>query len=90
MSGIKGISGRKKGVPNRITTAVREMLSDYIHGELIWINENLHTLDVNQRLTLFTRVLPFVIPRNDETETPATQPPPTIIFTNDEKQKKLS
>jgi hypothetical protein len=89
MSGIKGISGRKKGVPNKVTTAVRQMLSDYIHGELTWINENLHTLDVNQRLTLFTRVLPFVIPRNDETETPAAkQSPPTIIFTKELKKIK--
>jgi hypothetical protein len=89
MSGIKGVSGRKKGVPNRITTAVREMLSDYIQGELTWINENLHTLDTNQRLTLFTRVLPFVLPRNDETETPTTkQSPPTIIFTKELKKIK--
>jgi len=88
MSGTKGVSGRKKGTPNRVTTAVREMLSDYIQGELIWINENLHTLDTNQRLTLFTRVLPFVIPRNDEQETPATQPPPTIIFTKELKKLK--
>jgi hypothetical protein len=88
MSGIKGISGRKKGVPNKVTTAVREMLSDYIQGELVWINENLHTLDVNQRLTLFTRVLPFVLPRNDETETPVKQSPPTIIFTKELKKIK--
>jgi hypothetical protein len=89
MSGIKGISGRKKGVPNKVTTAVREMLSDYIQGELIWINENLHTLDTNQRLTLFTRVLPFVLPRNDETEPPtAKQSPPTIIFTKELKKIK--
>ena len=89
MSGIKGISGRKKGVPNKITTVVREMLSDYIHNELIWINENLHTLDTNQRLTLFTRVLPFVLPRNDETEPPtAKQSPPTIIFTKELKKIK--
>jgi hypothetical protein len=65
------------------------MLSDYIHGELTWINENLHTLDTNQRLTLFTRVLPFVIPRNDEQETPtAKQSPPTIIFTKELKKIK--
>ena len=88
MSGIKVISGRKKGVPNKVTTAVREMLSDYIQGELTWINENLHTLDVNQRLTLFTRVLPFVIPRNDETEPPVKQSPPTIIFTKELKKIK--
>ena len=89
MSGIKGVSGRKKGVPNRITTAVKEMLSDYIQGELTWINENLHTLDTNQRLTLFTRVLPFVIPRNDEQETPtAKQSAPTIIFTKELKKIK--
>lgn len=88
MSGVKGISGRKKGTPNRITTVVRQMLSDYIEGELIWINENLHTLDTNQRLTLFTRVLPFVIPRNDETEPATKQSPPTIIFTKELKKIK--
>jgi hypothetical protein len=89
MTGIKGISGRKKGTPNKITTVVREMLSDYIHNELTWINENLHTLDTNQRLTLFTRVLPFVLPRNDETEPPAAkQSPPTIIFTKELKKIK--
>jgi hypothetical protein len=88
MSGIKGMSGRKKGVPNKVTTAVRELLSDYIQGELTWINENLHTLDTNQRLTLFTRVLPFVIPRNDEIEPPAKQSPPTIIFTKELKKIK--
>jgi hypothetical protein len=67
---------------------VRELLSDYIQGELTWINENLHTLDTNQRLTLFTRVLPFVLPRNDEAEPTATQPPPTIIFTKELKKIK--
>jgi len=88
MSGTKGISGRKKGTPNRVTTVVRQMLSDYIEHELIWINKNLDNLDTNQRLTLFTKILPFVIPRNDEQETPATQPPPTIIFTKELKKLK--
>jgi hypothetical protein len=85
MSGIKGISGRKKGTPNKVTKAVREMLLDYIEGEMNWINDNLHSLDTNQRLTLFTKVLPFVLPRNDETETSSQSKPPTIIFTKELK-----
>lgn len=85
MSGIKGISGRKKGIPNKVTKAVRELLLDYIEGEMNWINDNLHSLDTNQRLTLFTKVLPFVLPRNDETETTQQSKPPTIIFTKELK-----
>ena len=85
MSGIKGISGRKKGTPNKVTKAVREMLLDYIEGEMNWINDNLHSLDTNQRLTLFTKVLPFVLPRNDEIETTSQSKPPTIIFTKELK-----
>lgn len=86
MRGTKGKSGRKKGIPNKVTAVVRTMLMQYIEGEMNWINDNLETLDTNQRLTLFTKILPFVIPRTDEPEPePERAQPPTIIFTKELK-----
>ena len=82
------IAGRAKGTPNKVTAAVRQMLSGYIEHEMNWINDNLHSFDTNQRLTLFTKILPLILPKEPTDETMATGVnPPIIIFTKDESKK---
>lgn len=75
------IAGRQKGTPNKVTAVVRQMLLGYIESEMNWINDNLESLDTNQRLTLFTKILPLVLPRTEETEPTEKRDPPNIIFT---------
>lgn len=69
---------------------MREKLKVYLDRELDFINENLENLDTNTRLALFTKILSLVLPAEKPAEEPKQNTQPIIIFTNDEKQKKLS
>jgi len=89
--GTEKTGGRQIGKPNNLTLIMREKLKVYLDRELDFINENLDNLDVNTRLALFTKILSLVLPAEKPSDEPTKQnTQPIIIFTNDEKQKKLS
>jgi hypothetical protein len=89
--GTEKTGGRQIGKPNNLTLIMREKLKVYLDKELDFINENLDNLDVNTRLALFTKILSLVLPAEKPADEPTKQnTQPIIIFTNDEKQKKLS
>jgi hypothetical protein len=64
------IAGRHNKKPNKIIDNVSEMFLGCIQEEVNRINMNLHNLDTNQRLNLFTKFISYIIPweSSDETE----------------------
>jgi hypothetical protein len=76
--------GRTKGVPNKVSGALKEVLKEYCMNEFKFLNANIERLTLSERLVFFTKVLPFVLPKNvahEENMNEAAKAP-IIIFTN--------
>jgi hypothetical protein len=84
----KGIKygGRQKGSGNKISAALKEVLNEYCMNEFQFLNANIERLTLHERIILFTKVLPFVLPKNEvpgaNMKEGATMP--VIIFSNKE------
>jgi hypothetical protein len=84
----KGIKygGRQKGSGNKISSELKEVLSSYCLNEFQFLNSNIERLTLHERIILFTKVLPFVLPKNEvpgaNMKENATMP--VIIFSNKE------
>jgi|SaaInlStandDraft_4_1057021.scaffolds.fasta_scaffold137718_2 hypothetical protein len=76
-------NGRPKGVPNKITGEVREVLKDIVQNELDQLPELLESMQPEKRAEILTRLLPYVVPKN---EIPGNQ---DIIIVLDEDDMKL-
>ena len=76
-------NGRPKGVPNKITGEVREVLKDIVQNELDQLPELLESMQPEKRAEIPTRLLPYVVPKN---EIPGNQ---DIIFVLDEDDMML-
>ncbi|MBT3747656.1 MAG: hypothetical protein HOG34_01635 [Bacteroidetes bacterium] len=76
-------NGRPKGVPNKITGEVREVLKDIVQNELDQLPELLESMQPEKRAEILTRLLPYVVPKN---EIPGNQ---DIIFVLDEDDMML-
>jgi hypothetical protein len=83
----KGVKygGRKKGSGNKISSELKEVLNEYCLNEFQFLNANIERLTLHERIILFTKVLPFVLPKNvahEENTVEASSP--IIIFTKNE------
>jgi hypothetical protein len=83
----KGVKhgGRSKGVPNKVSAELKEVLSSYCLNEFQYLNANIERLNLSERLVFFLKVLPFVLPKNvahEENKGEASSP--IIIFTKNE------
>lgn len=78
--------GRTKGVPNKVSGALKEVLKEYCMNEFKFLNANIERLTLSERLVFFTKVLPFVLPKNgvSEVNTGEASKVPIIIFSNKE------
>ena len=76
--------GRTKGVPNKVSGALKEVLKEYCMKEFQFLNANIEHLTLSERLVFFTKVLPFVLPKNGVPEANMNEAAkvPIIIFTN--------
>jgi len=72
----KGIKtgGRKKGVPNKLTGELKEMISTILSNEIKKIPEQLNELEPKDRLIIITKLLPYVIPKTQNTNEKIVQP----------------
>ena len=82
----KGIKygGRQRGTGNKISAELKEVLNEYCMNEFQFLNANIERLTLHERIILFTKVLPFVLPKNvahEENMNEAAKVP-IIIFTN--------
>lgn len=78
--------GRRKGTGNKISSELKEVLSSYCLNEFQYLNANIQRLTLSERLVFFTKVLPFVLPKNvahEENMNEAAKVP-IIIFSNKE------
>jgi hypothetical protein len=78
--------GRKVGTGNKISAALKEVLNEYCMNEFQFLNANIERLTLHERIILFTKVLPFVLPKNGvpEANTGEASKVPIIIFSNKE------
>jgi hypothetical protein len=84
----KGVKhgGRKVGTPNKVSSELKEVLSEYCLNEFKFLNTNIEKLTLSERLVFFLKVLPFVLPKNGVSEANMKEGAtmPVIIFSNKE------
>jgi hypothetical protein len=78
--------GRRKGTGNKISAELKVVLSFYCLNEFQFLNTNIERLTLSERLVFFTKVLPFVLPKNGVPEANMAEAAkvPIIIFSNKE------
>lgn len=78
--------GRMKGVPNKISAELKEVLNEYCIKEFQFLDANKERLTLSERLVFFVKVLPFVLPKNVSNDASAKGEAslPIIIFTKNE------
>ena len=76
--------GRQRGTGNKISAELKEVLNEYCLNEFQFLNANIERLTLHERIILFTKVLPFVLPKNGLPEANMAEAAkvPIIIFTN--------
>jgi hypothetical protein len=76
--------GRQRGTGNKISAELKEVLNEYCMNEFQFLNANIERLTLHERIILFTKVLPFVLPKNGAHEENMNEAAklPIIIFTN--------
>ena len=82
----KKYGGRQRGTGNKISAELKEVLNEYCMNEFQYLNANIERLTLHERIILFTKVLPFVLPKNGvpEANTGEASKVPIIIFSNKE------
>lgn len=78
--------GRTKGVSNKVSAELKEVLNEYCLNEFQYLNANKERLTLSERLVFFVKVLPFVLPKNvsNDAGTTGEASLPIIIFTKNE------
>ena len=78
--------GRTKGVSNKVSAELKEVLNEYCLNEFQYLNANKERLTLHERIILFTKVLPFILPKNGVPEANMAEAAkvPVIIFSNKE------
>lgn len=59
-------NGRPKGASNRTTKEMRQIIKEYISNELENVDSLLEKLSPKERLDILTKLLPFVLPKQQE------------------------
>ena len=55
--------GRQKGVPNKVTTTLREYISELINDHREQIKKDLRALEPKERLQILERLMSYVTPK---------------------------
>ena len=74
--------GRKRGVPNRITSDLRQLLSEAVHE---YLQRDLNALQPAKRAELIVRILPYILPPATQFDAESLQniEPLTLVLTRD-------
>ena len=74
--------GRKAGVPNRITSDLRQLLSEAVHE---YLQRDLNALQPAKRAELIVRILPYILPPATQFDAESLQnvEPLTLVLTRD-------
>jgi len=60
--GVK-TGGRQKGTSNKVTTDLRQLLKEFVTGELNKVDSLLEQVEAKDRLELLVKLLPYTLPR---------------------------
>ena len=58
--------GRKKGIPNKLTTEIRSALKNIIYSEIESIVDRLLLLEPKERIELVIKLIPYVLPKIEQ------------------------
>ena len=62
-TGHQKVGGRKKGTPNKLTKEMRDVLKGVVADEIDTLGQRLEELEPKDRLEVFIKLLPFVLPK---------------------------
>ena len=60
--------GRKKGTPNRTTAQMKEWVANFVNENFDGLQKDLEALKPQDRLEVIIKLLPYVIPKQKETQ----------------------
>jgi hypothetical protein len=59
---------RLKGSKNKLTAEIKQRISDALNNTIDNLENDLNTLSVKDRLEIFSRLLPYILPKLRETD----------------------
>jgi hypothetical protein len=80
---ITNANGRGKGTLNKVTKEIKEIIKDVLEKEFEIIDSTLKELEPEKRLEIVLKLLPYVVPKLNNTQYDVTGNnvnTPTIIF----------
>lgn len=69
----KKFGGRSKGTPNRTTAVTKERLQSLINNEIENLSKLLEQLEPNERVNAIIKLLPYIVPKQNEITTNAKE-----------------
>ncbi len=59
---------RLQGSKNKLTAEIKQRISDALNNTIDNLESDLNSLPTNQRLEIFSRLLPYILPKLKETD----------------------
>lgn len=76
----KKFGGREKGTPNKLTSEIKETLRDVLNSEIENLPQRLNELEVKDRLDVLVKLIPYILPKENEQMNFEIKPPQEINF----------
>lgn len=80
--------GRTKGTPNRNTAETKELLQTIVSKELDKLGAILEQLEPNERINAIAKLLPYILPKQNEVKAEITNTDKNL--TSEEREKRIS
>jgi hypothetical protein len=80
--------GRAKGTPNRTTAETKELIQNIANKELPKLGAMLEQLEPNERINAIAKLLPYILPKQNEVKAEITNTDKTL--TSEEREKRIS
>jgi hypothetical protein len=66
--GIANLNGRKKGIPNRITSTTKELIAEIVQDNLEQVQKDIEQMKPSERVNVVIKLLDFVVPKQKAIE----------------------
>ena len=70
--------GREQGTPNKLTSDLRERISDFLNDNWEQVEKDFKEIEPEKRVILFERLLQYTVPRLQATQITGKDPLPII------------
>lgn len=71
--------GRAKGTPNKLTAEIRDLISEFVRGEIDHLERGSLTLSTKERIDMIAKLLPYVLPKISEDVLTIPEPRQLVI-----------